>query len=103
MFHCIRWPLALMVFPRLCLIGFNYAQPFLVSSAIAYVSQPVEAQNKNDGYGLIAAAGLIYLGIAVCANFDAKIQVLTFRRSQQLSTSTKSTERSQLSEVVWCR
>jgi hypothetical protein len=76
MFHCIRTPLALMVFPRICLIGFNYAQPFLISSAITFVSQPIEAQNKNDGYGLIAAAGLIYFGIAVCADFGAKYTFL---------------------------
>jgi len=54
-----------MVFPRLCLIGFNYAQPFLINSAIAFVSLPIEEQNKSVGYGLIGAAGLIYLGIAV--------------------------------------
>lgn len=67
-----------MVFPRLCLIGFNYAQPFFISSAIAYVSQPIEAQNKNDGYGLIGAAGLIYLGIAVRLDSGDKVQLLTF-------------------------
>lgn len=74
MFHCIRRQLALMVFPRLCLIGFNYAQPFFISSAIAYVSQPVDAQNKNDGYGLIGAAGLIYLGIAVRPDSGGKVK-----------------------------
>jgi ATP-binding cassette, subfamily C (CFTR/MRP), member 1 len=52
-----------MIFPRLCLVAFNYAQPFLISSAISYVSQP--SPKKNDGYGLIAATGLVYLGIAV--------------------------------------
>ncbi|TVY83108.1 ABC transporter FUM19 [Lachnellula suecica] len=65
MFQCVRWPLALMIFPRLCLVGFNYAQPFLISSAIAYVSQPTGSQDENDGYGLIGAAGIIYLGIAI--------------------------------------
>lgn len=64
-FHCLRWKLAAIVVPRLCLIGFNYSQPFLIASAIKHVSQPDGAQEKNDGYGLIAAAGLIYLGIAV--------------------------------------
>ena len=51
------------MFPRLCLTAFNYAQPFLISSAILYVSQP--SPNRNDGYGLIAATALIYGGIAV--------------------------------------
>ena len=57
-----------MIFPRLCLVAFNYAQPFLISSAILYVSQ--SSPNKNDGYGLIAATGLVYLGIAVRLIFE---------------------------------
>ncbi|CZR60647.1 related to multidrug resistance protein [Phialocephala subalpina] len=65
-FHSLRYSLAMIVFPRLCLIGFNYAQPFLISSAIDYVSLPPSAQNKNDGYGLIGATALIYLGITFC-------------------------------------
>lgn len=63
-----------MVFPRLCLIGFNYSQPFLITSAIAFVSLPIEEQNKNVGYGLIGAAGLIYLGIAVHMISSAVVQ-----------------------------
>jgi ATP-binding cassette subfamily C (CFTR/MRP) protein 1 len=52
------------VFPRLCLIGFSYAQPFLISAAIEFIAKPANAQNKNNGYGLIAGAAIIYLGIA---------------------------------------
>jgi hypothetical protein len=63
---CLKWPLLTIIFPRLCLIGFNYAQPFLISRAISYIGQPSEPEDKNYGYGLIAATGLIYLGIAVC-------------------------------------
>lgn len=65
LFNYLKWSLALVVFPRLCLIGFNYAQPFLISRAIEYVSEPVSSENKNDGYGLIAATALVYLGISV--------------------------------------
>lgn len=101
MFHCIRWPLVSIIIPRLCLIGFNYAQPFLISSAITFVSQPIEDQKKNDGYGLIGAAGLIYIGIAVIGHSGAFVQVLTFSRSQQLIISTKCIEQQQLSEVLW--
>jgi ATP-binding cassette subfamily C (CFTR/MRP) protein 1 len=64
-FHCLRRPLASIIFPRLCLIGFNYAQPFLITAAIDTISRPKDASEKNDGYGLIGATGLIYLGIAV--------------------------------------
>ncbi|RFU32078.1 hypothetical protein B7463_g4239, partial [Scytalidium lignicola] len=62
--YCLRWPLASIIFPRLCLIGFNYAQPFLISTAINYISEKSSEQNKTHGYGLIAATGLVYLGIA---------------------------------------
>ncbi|KAH7420082.1 putative multidrug resistance protein, partial [Cadophora sp. MPI-SDFR-AT-0126] len=63
--HCLRWPFLSVIFPRLCLIGFNYSQPFLISSAINFVSDPSASRNKNHGYGLIGAAALIYLGIAI--------------------------------------
>jgi ATP-binding cassette subfamily C (CFTR/MRP) protein 1 len=63
--HCLRWSLASIIFPRLCLIGFNYAQPYLISAAIENISQQSNAKNKNVGYGLIGATALIYLGIAV--------------------------------------
>tara|TARA_R110002060_G_scaffold42661_8_gene54169 strand:+ start:1093 stop:1293 length:201 start_codon:yes stop_codon:yes gene_type:complete len=45
------------------MIGFNFAQPFLIVSAIGNLRRP-EA-SKNDGYGLIGAAFFIYSGIAV--------------------------------------
>ncbi|CZT41190.1 related to multidrug resistance protein [Rhynchosporium secalis] len=64
-FHCLGWSFLSIIFPRLCLIGFNYSQPFLISAAIKYVSQPSAARDENDGYGLIGAAALIYLGIAI--------------------------------------
>ncbi|TVY29246.1 ABC transporter [Lachnellula hyalina] len=86
-FQCIRLPLAHMVFPRLCLIGFNYAQPFLINSAIAFVSLPIEEQNKSVGYGLIGAAGLIYLGIALStANYTHQMyRAITIFRGSTVS------------------
>lgn len=54
----------------MCLIGFNYAQPFLITAAIDTISGPKDASKSNDGYGLIGATGLIYLGIAVSMAWD---------------------------------
>jgi ATP-binding cassette subfamily C (CFTR/MRP) protein 1 len=71
-----------IVFPRVCLIGFNYAQPFLISSAIDYISQPTG--DRNTGYGLIAATALIYLGIAVSAGSCSLPQIA---ESIQVSTA----------------
>ncbi|KAL2071871.1 hypothetical protein VTL71DRAFT_13106 [Oculimacula yallundae] len=64
-FHCLRWSFLSVIFPRLCLIGFNYSQPFLISAAIKFVSKPSATRDANDGFGLIGAAALIYLGIAI--------------------------------------
>lgn len=65
---CFKWEIS-WVFPaRLCLIGFNYAQPFLFARAISFVEEPSTPGNNNIGYGLIGATGLIYIGIAVRSN-----------------------------------
>lgn len=58
-------PLLLAVFPRLCMIGFTFAQPFLISRVLGLLSQPSNQQSTNDGYGLVGATALIYLGLAV--------------------------------------
>ena len=62
---CFKWPLMSFFFPRLCLIGFNYAQPFLISRVVSYVGEPIDETSQNNGYGLIGATVLIYLGISV--------------------------------------
>ena len=59
----LRWPLFKTILPRLCLIGFNYSQPFLIGKAVTYVGQ--KGASQNYGYGLIGATALVYLGMAV--------------------------------------
>ena len=61
----LRWGYLSCIFPRLCFIGFEFAQPFLITRAINYVSEPVTSETKNEGYGLIAATAIIYIGLAV--------------------------------------
>jgi hypothetical protein len=60
-----RWYLAAAVIPRLCLIGFKFAQPFLVETAVTYLAAPDDPNSANRGYGLITAYGIVYIGIAV--------------------------------------
>lgn len=55
--------LLLPVLPRLCLTGFTFAQPFLITALIQYLSD--NTASKNNGYGLIGASFLVYGGIAV--------------------------------------
>lgn len=69
--HALVWSIlralwlsiAYCVFPRLCLIGFKYAQPFLISRAVNFANSPNEAE--NIGWGLTAAFGLVFMGMAV--------------------------------------
>ncbi len=47
------------------MIGFNYAQPFLITAAIDSLLKLKDTNQKNNRYGLIGATGVIYLGIAL--------------------------------------
>jgi ATP-binding cassette subfamily C (CFTR/MRP) protein 1 len=49
--------------PRLTLIAFSIAQPFLIEDGINFVEGGTES--NRYGYGLIGAFGITYLGIAV--------------------------------------
>jgi len=60
-----RKQFAYCVFPRLCLIALIFTQPFLITSVLNLLGKPENDRTRNEGYGLIAATGLIYLGIAV--------------------------------------
>ncbi|KAI1858876.1 uncharacterized protein JN550_012335 [Neoarthrinium moseri] len=60
----LRRPLLTVVLPRLCLVAFNYAQPFLIQRAVSLLEEPVNEQTANDRYGIIGATALVYLGIA---------------------------------------
>ncbi|CAM1501184.1 Fc.00g103460.m01.CDS01 [Cosmosporella sp. VM-42] len=53
------------VIPRLFVIAFTYAQPFLINAAIKFAGLPESQPYDNFGYGLIGAYFLVYTGIAV--------------------------------------
>jgi ATP-binding cassette subfamily C (CFTR/MRP) protein 1 len=59
------------ILPRLALIGFTYAQPFLITAALNFLSMPASKRNVDHAYGLICATALIYLGIAVSLKTSA--------------------------------
>jgi ATP-binding cassette subfamily C (CFTR/MRP) protein 1 len=63
--RALKWPLLAGIPPRLCLIGFTFAQPFLINTIIDYLDQPSDEASKNVGSGLISATALIYVGLAV--------------------------------------
>jgi ATP-binding cassette subfamily C (CFTR/MRP) protein 1 len=61
----LKWPVLAVVPPRLCLIGFNFCQPFLINRAVTYSQEPSTSQTTNIGYGLIGAYVIVFVGIAV--------------------------------------
>ena len=50
---------------RLALIGFTFSQPLLVNRLLKYLSEPKTPENINVVYGIIAAYGVVYIGLAV--------------------------------------
>ncbi|RFU77117.1 abc transporter [Trichoderma arundinaceum] len=62
----IRGPLLLAVFPRLCWIGFKFAQPFLLNRVVSYITNEKGSDpQKSTGFALVGATALVYLGIAI--------------------------------------
>jgi ATP-binding cassette subfamily C (CFTR/MRP) protein 1 len=62
------------VFPRLCLIGLRYTQPFLLSRTVEFANSPEEPD--STGWGLTAAFGLVFLGLAVA---NGSYEHMTYR------------------------
>jgi len=71
-FRCFWVDIAAMIPTRLALVGFTYAQSFLFTRAVNYLSHQERLEN-NTGYGLIAATFIIYVGIAVSVRLDRNI------------------------------
>ncbi|KAG9238182.1 ABC multidrug transporter [Amylocarpus encephaloides] len=64
LFHSLRWHALTPAVPRLAMIGFTYCQPLLISRVLNYQKQPETSDSNNIGYGLIAAYGIVYIGLA---------------------------------------
>ncbi|KAI9848831.1 MAG: hypothetical protein M1837_006347 [Sclerophora amabilis] len=94
-----KWPLLLTIPPRLCLTAFTFAQPFLVTRILEFITQPDNPNSNNIGYGLIGAMALVYIGIAIstASNQHKTYRVITmvrgglvsiiYRRTLDLSTT----------------
>lgn len=64
--NTLKWPILAVVPPRLCLIGFNFCQPFLINRAVTFSEEANNYQTTETGYGLIGAYVIVFVGIAVC-------------------------------------
>lgn len=61
-----KWAFFAGVLPRLAFNGFNFVQPFLVQRVLDFMTEPDHVNSSNYAYGLVAAYGIVYVGLAVC-------------------------------------
>lgn len=59
-------PVLHVIFPRICLIGFNIAQQLLNYRVISLIDDTTNDQIQFVGRALIEAALLVYLGVPIC-------------------------------------
>ncbi|KAE8380421.1 P-loop containing nucleoside triphosphate hydrolase protein [Aspergillus bertholletiae] len=80
-------PLLYVIFPRVCLIGFNIAQPLLIYRVISFLDDPTNDQTNFISGALTGAALLVYLGIAIStASYQHQIyRYITMIRGALLS------------------
>ena len=66
----LKTVLLMTALPRLVLIGFKFAQPFLINRVTTYTQQQqTQKQDENNdaiGYALVGATALIFFGTGVC-------------------------------------
>ncbi|KAJ5727035.1 ABC transporter integral membrane type 1 [Penicillium malachiteum] len=77
------YPFLLGILPRALQIGFTFAQPFLVDSTISWVEEEDSPTTMSQGYGLIGAFGITYIGIAVSTAYaqHQAFRVVTMMRA----------------------
>lgn len=81
------------VVPRLLFSACTLSQPFLINRIITYIAQPLDERNPNFGNGLIGAAILIYISMAVTNAWyrHTVYQLMTMYRGALVSLVYKKT------------
>ncbi|KAF7716519.1 Uncharacterized protein PECH_005196 [Penicillium ucsense] len=64
-FRAYLWPFLSAVVPRLCLTGFKFCQPFLISATVGFLSDLQVSDRKHYGPSLVGAFVLTYLGMTI--------------------------------------
>lgn len=91
-------PLLAIAFPRLCAIGFRFAQPFVLRHMVLSHREQNSSQAKG---GLVAATFFAYTGAAVCkaASMHLNYRLLTRIRGGLISQLLDKTQRLELSQA----
>ncbi|KJZ73968.1 hypothetical protein HIM_06636 [Hirsutella minnesotensis 3608] len=101
--RALKWPLLTAVFPRLCLIAFTFAQPFLLQNLVVIIGR-VNLSHEAIA-SLFGATIIIYLGIGISKvhYLHSTYRFMTMLRGCLISAMYKKTLRlnaSQLKEVA---
>ncbi|KAI1862215.1 uncharacterized protein JN550_010371 [Neoarthrinium moseri] len=82
----LRWEVLAIFVPKFCFIALTLSQNYLIQAAIRYV-QEAAADDWNDGYGLVAAFGLVYISSAVTMGWSSHLtyRLMSMMRGQLVS------------------
>jgi ATP-binding cassette, subfamily C (CFTR/MRP), member 1 len=82
-FMALKWSMLAPVIPYVLYMGLQCVQPLLIQRLTEYISAPLDGTelDRDIGYGLIAAYGLLYICIAFA---NAWAQHLSYRFSTML-------------------
>lgn len=61
-----KWEFLGGILPRMAFTGFLFAQPFLVQRVLDFMTEPEHVNSSKYARSLVAAYGIVYVGIAVC-------------------------------------
>ena len=83
----LRGPLAKAIIPRLCIIAFQFVQPFLITAVVNFVIESNGTQSNNVGWALTFAYGLDYVGLAIAngAFYHQTFRMVTIARGAIVS------------------
>ncbi|KAG8676479.1 hypothetical protein FPOAC2_02575 [Fusarium poae] len=86
-FKTLKGPILSIIFPRMCFIGFTFCQPFLISATLSWAEKEPNSDDMSQGYGLIGAWFLVFVGLAVTTGQyqHLTVRATTMARGQLIS------------------
>lgn len=92
-FLAFKWQFAAGMLPRILFIGFTFSQPFLINAVVDFVGESEEEHSDKIAAGLVGAAALVYVGLAVTTAWYKHMtyQLLTMYRGALASVVFKKT------------
>lgn len=72
--RAVMYDFLAIVPPRLCLIGFIFAQPYLFHTILSLLTNDAVILTSTDCYGLVGATAIVYIGLTVLRlNYNQKV------------------------------